>query len=43
MEFPTNISKYLKVNEDGFLICTGKNVYKQVQSNFLNEGTKMIN
>ena len=43
MEFPTNISKYLKVSENGFFICTGKNLYKQVHSNQINEGTKMIN
>ena len=43
MEFPTNISKYLKVNEDGFVICTGKTLTKQIQLNFTNEGTKMIN
>lgn len=42
MEFPTNISKYLKINEDGFVICTGKTLPKFIQPNFVNEGTKMI-
>lgn len=42
MEFPTNITKYLKVNEDGFVICTGRTLNKQIQPNFINEGTKMI-
>ncbi len=36
MEFPTNINKYLKVNEDGFVVCTGKNADKQVNPNFSN-------
>jgi hypothetical protein len=42
MEFPTNISKYLRVNEAGFVICNGKTLNKQVQPNFINEGTKML-
>lgn len=42
MEFPTNISKHLKVNPDGFVICTGKTINKLLQSNFPNEGLKII-
>lgn len=36
MEFPTNINKYLKVNDDGFIICTGKNLLKQILPHFIN-------
>lgn len=42
MEFPTNINKYLKVDEQGFICCNGKNVNKFINQNFFNEGTKMI-
>lgn len=42
MEFPTSISKYLKINESGFLICTGKSMQKYINPNFLSEGTKML-
>jgi hypothetical protein len=42
MEFPTNINKYLKVNDDGFIICTGKTLQKQIFPLFINEGTKIL-
>ena len=42
MEFPTNISKYLKVNPHGYVMCCGKTMNKQVQPNLTNEGTKML-
>ena len=42
MEFPTNIDKYLKADEQGFLCCNGKTINKLIQQNFFNEGIKMI-
>ena len=42
MQFETLISKYLKVNESGFVICTGKTINKQIQQHYTNEGMKMI-